>query len=76
MSYVVRSDVGAKPCWLRHSPGIMGLDYFGPYTCTPRPESAARFKSVGAAQSWADRWSDIPGVWRVVARVKAPSRPC
>lgn len=76
MNYVVRSDVNARPSWLRPEPNITGLDYFGPYDCTDRAEAAARFTNPEAAQSWADRWSDFPGVWRAVARVKAPSRPC
>lgn len=74
IKYVVRSDVNARPQWLRFVPNGTGLDFFGPYDGTDRPEASARFSSPAAAQSWADRWSDVPGVWRVVARVAAPSR--
>lgn len=72
--WVVRSDVNAAPAWLRYIPNGAGLDYFGHYNTTEDRQRAACFPDRTAAQSWADRWSDFPGVWRPVARVGAPSR--
>lgn len=61
--FVVRSDVGVRPAWLcTHWLYSDTLDY------TIKVAEALVLRDYEQAQRLADMWSDIPGVWRVVAR--------
>lgn len=60
--FVVRSNVGNKPEWLKLN--VMG-DVRGRYDTTDDERIAWRFADFDDAQSVADGWSDVPGVWRV-----------
>lgn len=63
--FVVRSDVGTVPMWLcEHWLYADRLDM------TEVARDAIVFRDAEKAQLLADRWSDFPGVWRVVARGK------
>ena len=69
--YSVRTDVGGFPSWLAnlHRPGA--YDYWH-HVPTDKCELASLFSDPEDAKEVADQWSDVPGVWRVVA--VAPSR--
>ena len=66
--FVVRSDVGNKPCWLEHASGKARYNVIRPFEMTEDPRRACRFASMSHAQEVADAWSDVPGVWRVLVR--------
>lgn len=64
--FVVRSDVGVQRVWLGRATNSRNLLHaFAP---DERRNFAHEFTCPLKAQHVADRWSDVPGVWRVVVR--------
>lgn len=61
-SWVVRSDVGVKPAWLKQD-HIVGAKSI--LDVTEVEAEAHHFADFDHAQIAADIWSDVPGVWRV-----------
>lgn len=74
MAYVVRSDIGIRPAWLMRGGKVGGR---WQYHITEQPEFAFQLP-FSAAEALAHEWSDFPGVWRPVYRLKlnekSPSR--
>jgi len=64
--FVIRSDVGNKPAWLKSKRSAE--DDYWRHEPTENPREACAYWWFEDAQSYADQWSDFPGVWRVVAR--------
>lgn len=69
--FVVRTDVGGRPHWLTNLPKLGAYDYWR-HVPTDKCELASWFSDPEDAKEVAEQWSDVPGVWRVVA--VAPSR--
>ena len=65
-AFVIRSDVGVRPAWLK-SIRCQPDDYWH-HDLTEDPREACAYWRLDDAQMYADQWSDFPGVWRVVVR--------
>lgn len=71
---VVRSDVGVRPAWLCRKPGAplraCGTVCSADFDVTGHAHEAYAFVSAADADTAAWLWSDVPGVWRVVVRLR------
>lgn len=61
-AFVVRGDVNNRPAWIKLN--VMA-HYMQKYDVTEDQRIAHQFLDYDEAQSVADAWSDVPGVWRV-----------
>lgn len=71
--FVVRTDINVRPAWLSCNSAHRNVSVRAARGATERRHRAKRWTDPAEAQRAADDWSDVPGVWRVVA--VAPSRP-
>jgi len=62
--YLVRSDIGIKPQWLREARSDDFAPHYG-FCDTSERKEAHVFEDLENAEHAASMWSDVPGVWYV-----------
>lgn len=72
--WLVRSDIGPRPAWLHQQTPKLDVPWRA-YEVTEDEKLAHRFLDKDAAERIAWLWSDVPGVWNVVAPGAGPAKP-